>query len=63
MSEAGGPRASCNTDSITGRSLQCVARGSPIDRTEWHPVATRFEDGSRLYTFCRVACRQEWRDE
>jgi hypothetical protein len=47
-----------------GPTLRCATCDSPVDRTEWHPVATRFDEerGFALYAFCRAACRREWRD-
>lgn len=43
----------------------CDHCGSTIDTSEWYPVTKeRDQDGSlRLYAFCSVRCRDEWRDE
>lgn len=46
-------------DSADGTRLTCVACGSAIDPTEWHPVRTRIDaDGDfHLDPFCSVECR------
>lgn len=66
MSEGGDQSRGREADSATGREppMRCATCGSPIDRTEWHPVTTRFGDRDEfhLYAFCRVACRREWQD-
>lgn len=44
--------------------LTCTECGDPVDRTEWHPVATTTDDDGTLgvRAFCSGACRDAWRD-
>lgn len=41
----------------------CANCGRQIDTTEWHPLATRMDDGNfQVYAFCSDDCRAEWAD-
>lgn len=46
-------------------SEECSECGDAIPSDEWHPVATRRDDGGdvEVHDFCSEACRSAWQTE
>lgn len=46
-------------------ATRCAACGAVVDPSDWHPVATRFDDDGEfhLLTFCCEGCRSAWQSE
>lgn len=53
---------SLDSDEDVTSPVQCEVCGIRFDPTDWHPVATCFDEADEfhLYVFCSVNCRNEW---
>lgn len=63
--EVGDPPASRSIDRYESPEWICDRCGTPIDTSDWHPVATEpTPDGSiRFSSFCSEGCRGAWLEE
>lgn len=62
MPEKNGSEQRSGSDDAVAEPTRCATCGSAVDQSDWHPVATRFDDDGEfhLFAFCSVECRDRW---